>query len=266
MSQAITTVIELPCGYMSPDGKLLSFVTLREMQTAEEKIMGSSDPDVFKVVGNCIVGIGDEENPALISDRHTLTTEVLPELLKGDYDWILIQLRILSLGSEYDYGVLCRNPRCNKESSHTFDLDNIEVIDMPDPMEREILWTSRGGSVLTFRHLRGSDTPIMEEIQQSNQDILGKTLAMHLVAVDGVPVDQLLKHRKVKNDRQRLNAAVKALDKHVPSYGERTEIRVMLKNKLGKPDVDVISKCPHCAAEWTHRMPIDPGFLYPSAM
>jgi len=51
----------------------------------------------------------------------------------------------------------------------------------------------------------------------------------------------------------------------VPSYGERTKIRAMLLKARGMPDVDVISTCPHCGSEWTHRMPIDPGFLMPSA-
>ncbi len=246
--------IELPCGYLDDDGELYDTMTVREMMDAEEVILGSKKGDVLHILRNCIVQCGPYH------DRASIVDKVFPELLKGDGDWAMVNIRRLSItdGDVYPFKAIC--PRCGKQGSFTFDLSTVELIRMPDPGARVISYTTRTGKVLKFRFPRMADSAMMTQIAKDRDNAAAKLLAMVLLSVDDEPV----KTEKTKTEMSVLNNALKIFRAVAPAYSEREDIRLLMKSKIGKPDLAVISECEECGCEWSHNMPVDVGFLRPS--
>ena len=116
----------LPCGYVDGEDVLHQEITVLELDHQVDKAMSDHNLTSSQLLGRHVTKIGT------ISDRATIN-EVVPKLEKGDFDWALIKLRILSLGEDYDYPMLCPNPKCRCQRDYTYDLNNIEVVDMADP-------------------------------------------------------------------------------------------------------------------------------------
>lgn len=91
-------------------------VTLRNMTTAEEKmLLGSSDDAFDSIIEKCITKPEDFEMGKLISsDRH----------------FLLIKLRVVSYGPIYHFSYKC--PFCGKISEYEINLDDLEVNYLPE--------------------------------------------------------------------------------------------------------------------------------------
>ena len=112
----------LPSNGLVYEGKIPSTVVLRNMTTSEQKkLLGSmSSASVFdRIVENCIV----EPKGLKVND-----------LIPADSDYLLIQLRIHSYGSEYEIMV----PKCDcGHPSHktVMNLDELEIDELEEGYE-----------------------------------------------------------------------------------------------------------------------------------
>ncbi len=254
--------IVLMNGFVDEDGDIHDDVVLREMLHPEEKILGSKKPDIEKVLRNCIIRLGPYTDPMEIREK------VWPQLVKGDGDHLLIELRKLSLlnGNVYTFGAVCPLKRggCGRETSEEFDLSEVGFVDVPDPElrgRREFPFEI-GKHTIKFRHLLMSDAKMIAEISKSEDDQLTKSLALRLLSVDGETVQEHMP--KAKTELARLKGAVKWLNKVVPAWKYREHIRGELKRAMARPDIIVETDCEHCGRRFRHPMPIDPTFLRPS--
>lgn len=252
-----TTTVSVPGGFVDGD-EVYKEVTIREMKEGEETLLSSKKVDFNKIVERCIVSIGP------VSDKETLD-RLKKEMYKVDSDYLLVEIRKLSLGEMYEFRISC--PSCKKEDAHEMNLDELDLNDMEDPAEKTFSFTTSGDKEIIFRHTLASDTSTLSDISESSDNILGKQLAMHLISVGGKTPEDYAKgrHRKITTPAQRVKAGVGLLKEADISYGEREKIRMKMRKLRGGLDTVLETMCEHCGASWKHRLPLDANFIMPSA-
>ena len=105
--------------YMLPTAGMLEGVpkevTIRNMTTAEEKmLLGSSDDSFDAIIGRCVVDEGFDINSITSADKF----------------FLLIKLRVISYGADYYYRYQC--PYCGKVHEYMVNLDELETIYLPE--------------------------------------------------------------------------------------------------------------------------------------
>lgn len=109
-----SSVIKLPS-----NGKVypLSEVTIQEMTVAEEKfLLGSNgSKSLSTILSKCVID-GDKID--------------FEDLIEADRFFILVQLRSLTYGEDYDVKLQCS--KCGKEFEHTIKLSELEVDELDD--------------------------------------------------------------------------------------------------------------------------------------
>lgn len=113
-------------------------VTIRNMTTAEEKMLLGSSEDVFdQIIKKCV-----EEPEKFNIDRIPLM----------DKNFLYVKIRIVSYGPEYKFEYRC--PECGRVSSTTINLDDLEVTYLPegfkDPFDTFELPVSKDQIALTL--------------------------------------------------------------------------------------------------------------------
>lgn len=212
-----------------------------------------------ELVTNHVVEIGS------IKDREGIK-DAVPELEKGDFDWALIQLRILSLGADYTYPHICPSKDCRFQGTYEHDLESLEVIDMPDPRERQIDYDSDEGHQLVFRTLKAQDMQDLAELMKDPNDQITRILALQLVSIDSVTPEKALKDkgRKCKNAAQQVRQATLMMNTIELPHREKELIRKKIRALIGYPDRKVRGVCPECGTNFAHLLPIDYTFIVPS--
>ena len=104
----------LPSNGVLPD--VPKEITLRNMTTAEEKMLLGSAEDVFdQIIKKCVV------------EPEDFNIDRIPLM---DKNFIYVMLRVVSYGSDYKFEYRC--PECGKVSTTTIDLDDLEVEPLPE--------------------------------------------------------------------------------------------------------------------------------------
>ena len=123
---------ELPCGYLHTD-KVLDIVELRELTGVEEDILASrkisNDSKLNKVLVNCINILRDKESSIVIKDKAKLS-EIVPKMATGDRLFLLIRLRQVSLGDNFEFQTIC--PECKKKQNFIVNLNDLKVLKLPE--------------------------------------------------------------------------------------------------------------------------------------
>lgn len=91
-------------------------VTIRNMTTAEEKMLLGSSEDVFdQIIKKCV------------TEPDTFDIKKIPLM---DKNFLYVKIRVISYGPEYKFEYQC--PMCGKTSTTTINLDDLEVEYLPD--------------------------------------------------------------------------------------------------------------------------------------
>jgi len=223
------------------------------------------------------VGVG-KEVPAKIELQH----DIIPNIQLGDWNRIVLDLRILSFeGEPYKYKSQC--PSCKLVSKFAIDLRDIENVYALSAGEPQLpLYEMRNGMGAQFRSLVVRDQTALADIGKDEKDALKKSLALRLVSIDGEMVDT----KEGASWRVHVAKAVKLMKaKGLVAMGETEKIRAWFKEETleesegpdGEPvftrkaidaKIDNILEdtCPaaDCRTKWRHYMEIDPSFLLPS--
>lgn len=124
-------LVNLPGGYITPDGVLIRTATVKELTGEDEEALAkasqSSNPFHFidRLLKCGVVQLGDF-TPAL-------TEKALGSLLIGDREALILGIRASTYGNDITLaGWVC--PYCTSKSDLTMEIEDIPVVDMNDPM------------------------------------------------------------------------------------------------------------------------------------
>jgi hypothetical protein len=243
--QSGVCTVELPTGFLDADGKLYKTVHLKEMTGVEEDILASKKMNVThkisKIIENCVTQIGPYKQ------SEAGWTQKISELVTTDRLFILIRIRILSLGSTLNFRFECPNEDCKKTSPQSVLLEDFKISGLRDPMLRE--WSGV---------LPRSKKTFECKVQTGGDDERQSTL---LNAEDSFSQVFLMRLSKLGDAAPTLKD-IKSL-----STFDRQFLRSQLKNNEGEIDNTVEISCPHCETEVKHEMDIGtPDFFFPSEM
>jgi hypothetical protein len=233
----------LPTGLLDDDGDLHTEVVFREMGGYEEDILTSRLPvgkKMNQILENCIQRIGT------IDHKHESWGRYVRSLVTTDRLFILIRIRILSLGNLLRFRTTC--PDCGKSFTPAVNLEDFHVIGMKRPKDR--VWSGefpRCKLPYKAKVQTGWDEEKTENKKFDQKDLASMVLLQRLVEVDGKkPTLEL----------------VKSL-----SLIDRRHLRSELENSEGEIDNKVEMVCPNveCGAEFDSEIEIgNADFFFPS--
>jgi hypothetical protein len=219
-------VIELPSGVE---------VELREMTGAEEELLTNqrlirTGDAVNQVLRNCIVRLGDNDEPAV--------KDVL-DLLSGDRLFILVKLRQISLGNEVELELTCANPACRATNPVTIDIDELETT--PYGEDREFAFTLPGSDrKVRFGYLDGHKEKRLAALKEPS---ISSAMLIRVIDIDGVAPSKKLMNDMSLRDRSALRQEMLRVDAGVDT----------------RLEVD----CESCGTRIRTRLEAEPGFLFP---
>lgn len=216
-------------------------VTMRNMTTAEEKmLLGSSDDAFDTIISKCITKPeGFDIGKLISSDKH----------------FLLIKLRIISYGPEYHFTYKC--PFCGKVSEYTLNLDELESTSLPEDFHEPYD---------TFELPRSKDTitlklPRVEDLKS----IRGKARRYNKKFPEAVG-DISLIYGMMANiatvNEKTLDA--KALQKYIEEMHSIDSSYI--RNRINRLEIGIDTKlfyeCPKCKEDLEFAMPMGPEFFH----
>lgn len=187
------------------------------------------------------------------------------DLLLIDRYQIFLYMRCLTLGGEYTYRFHCEE--CNKENTHTIDIENdldvvyvddaeyLESIDSPGIPAEPFMVELPSGQVYTWRHLRARDEQAVDRFvrRMTRRDKRANTkndyvyrAALRVVSVQGEEVDISGAMDFVKSIKGR---DLKVFRSEIEAFGD-----------FGV-DMEVTPGCSNCGVRNEHLLPLGKGFL-----
>lgn len=178
-AKAAIGTVELPTG-IRVDNVVIKKITFREMAGPEEDILASSmkvSEKLNSVMTGCTQSIGD------IVDRAQIKV-LIKKLVESDRWFYLVQLRVLSLGSNYSF--MSRCPACGVEEKMNYDLKQVQVKNPPSAEALFIETTVPSGKKIRWKIADGEVSEKIEKIANSTN---AATVALFARAteVDGKP-------------------------------------------------------------------------------
>ena len=225
-------VFELLAGYKDSDGVTHREFTLREITGKDEEAIHKSDTKgngskvVSVILSRCVTSIGTLTPKSLGRQKWE---ELIKSLYTGDQDYMLTQLRKLSIGDEIELNHVCPNKDCKAKLNTVISVDELEVV--PFSGERVIEFELPRGykdkkGVLhktgTMRLPTGLDREVLTPLAKTN---LAKAETVMLTRLckfdDGAYVDEDVMGSLSIRDREYLQ---KLLQEHYFGVKLETEI------------------------------------------
>lgn len=240
-------------GYVKVDDNgekhLLNIVTLEEISGAEEDILADTKYEfthrMRRVLANCMKEISNEDGSVSVSSKSELN-RICGSLATSDRVYLLLLLRIISVenGGKFKFDVICPNQQCKKQTSHTVDLDKLEVFPMIDPLERVYDYKTKAGNVFRCKVHSGEDEEKSESLSNSRNKATD-ILSARILEMNGKKVNvSQLKSLKLR---------------------ERNELRRMFDKKEGGVDTACIITCNHCGVSFEGEIDVrQRDFFFPA--
>ena len=225
-------VFEMLAGYKDKDGVTHKEFTLREMTGKDEEAIHKSDVKnngskvVTVLLSRCVTSIGTLTPKSVGKQKWE---DIIRSLYVGDQDYMLLQLRKISIGEEVELNHVCPNKECKAKLHTTLTLDELEVT--PFQGEREIEFELPRGykdkkgvkhTTGTMRLPTGLDREVLTPLAKTN---LAKAETVMLTRLckfdDGAYVDDDVMSSLSIRDREYLQ---KLLQKH--HFGVKLETEV----------------------------------------
>ena len=216
------TIIELPSEsrfYNGVTQLILKPMTFENEKNVISNLKKDIDP-INTLLADCLKGIN------------------VSELLLFDKIYILMRLRQISYGDDYEFTVEC--PKCSKESNVKMSLTDLIINRVPREIEdpREVLLP------VTQRKVKVRFPRVKDEPYLANLDLANQNLYRFVEEVEGI------------NDLIVINQFIKKLP--------LKDIKVLIK-ELNRPDLGldprVLFECPKCFKETEVSIPITPNFF-----
>lgn len=238
--KATQDIFTLPCGYLAPDGTLHTEVHLREMRGSEQDLLASKKmggiQKLNELLFRCTLRIGT------ISDRNLLPA-IVKELTVGDRVYMLMMIRVVTLGEKYSYDSVC--PECEKKSTFDVSLMDFEKKAMPDPKRRIYDMTLPSGAKIRYHVSTGLDEVEIDKIKDNDDDKPSKQIMMRLELLNGQPPTL----EDVKSMK----------------WEDRFHLTEFWGDVEGGVDTSLDTECPHCGHEYKEELSLGKDFFFPSA-
>jgi len=219
-------VVSLPGG-VAEQGQRLREAELRPLSGREEDWLvrnpvAPSALSVTRLLSGCLLRVGD----------HEVTTESVRQLLVGDRDFLVLNLRRLTLGENFHAVVTC--PACDKKMDVSFKATDVPI---ETPAKVEASYELRLAAAadrertVRFRLPTGADQESVLGV--SVESAVDRLLSRCLLDDGGLPLDQ--------DERQQL---VDAIESHAP----RVELELALQ-------------CPECEKDFVFPFDTTAFFL-----
>ncbi len=185
MPDSTDAVVELPAGWLTPEGVLVTEARCRELNGYDEERLSRVDP--FKNAAlylTELLTLGVED-----LGGQKPTKDVLRSLLIGDRDALMLGVRQATYGNDVEFKLSCTV--CDNESLIQVQIDpDVSVIKLADPLVREFDVKLRKGGNARVRLLTGeAQEAYSGDIGKKTQaEITTVMLAKSVVAVNGKPV------------------------------------------------------------------------------
>lgn len=248
--------VELPGGFIDAGGTIHRVVLLKEMTGVEEDILSGSGPVSVRmstILENCTLRIGT------IEDREQVKNALL-SLPVGDRLALVIALRELSLGPDFEMRVKCPAVDCRKEQSYTAKLADIKPKEMDEPERRSFSDELPSGKKIVWEVLTGRDEEQFLSVEKKVGEGIGtKQLLMRVRSVE----DENGKAHQINLNGIQLKQSINILKSL--SLRDREFIRKRIDEC--EPDVDreIEFICSSCGMEWKGQLGVGQlGFFFPS--
>lgn len=132
MTEDDSPIFEMLAGYKDKDGVVHKEFTLREMTGKDEEAIHKTDVKnngskvVTVLLTRCVTRIGTL-TPKSVGGRQKWE-EIIKSLYTGDQDYMLIQLRRISIGEEVELNHVCPNKDCKAKLHTVLALDELDTI------------------------------------------------------------------------------------------------------------------------------------------
>ena len=233
LDEDFDTVYEMLAGYKDGDGVTHKEFTLREMTGKDEEAIHKSDVKgngskvVSTLLSRCVTRIGTLTPKSVGRQKWE---EIIKSLFVGDQDYMLIQLRKLSIGEEIEVNHVCPNKECKAKLHTTIDVDELEIVPFSGervvPFELPRGYKDKKGvvhKVGTLRLPTGLDREVLTPLAKTNMAKAETTMLTRLCKFDdGAYVDDDVMGNLSIRDREYLQ---KLLREHY--FGVKLETEVV---------------------------------------
>lgn len=239
-------VLNLPSGYIDESNTLHTEITIREMDGRDEDLLANQkipmQSRMNKLLESCVQSIGS------YSQKDSNWSSILLDLPVLDRVWILLQLRIVTLGPIFSAKIVCQNEECKKSSQQNVDLNDLQVVGLKDPMKRTysgVLPKSKKEFVCKI--FNGNDeNKLTKLIQKNSEDLISLAIWGRLLKLGD-------KHAPIDLE------SIKSL-----SLLDRQYLRNQFKVNEGEIDQKMECFCPSCGHEFSQSIEFDSNFFFPS--
>lgn len=177
-------VVELPAGWISPNGSVVKTALVRELNGYDEERLSRVNPvqNPAKFVTELLVLATDD----LGGVKPTRT--MLTELLLGDRDALVLGIRKATYGPKIDFKLSC--DKCDNESDIVIDItdpEDIPVVLMEEPTQRTFEVKLRRGIAKVTLLTGGAQEVFSENIGKKTQaEVNSLMLAKSVIEIDGI--------------------------------------------------------------------------------
>jgi hypothetical protein len=178
------TTVELPAGWISPDGLLVQTARVRELNGYDEEKMSRVPPGNTATYVTELLALGVEDLGGQKPSKKTLQG-----LLIGDRDALVLGVRQATYGNEVEFKLKCTE--CDTDSVINVLIDeDVPVIKLEDPLKRTFDVKLRNGEFAKVTLLTGAAQEAYSEgiEKKTNAEINTVMLAKSVVAINGMPV------------------------------------------------------------------------------
>jgi len=205
-----------------------------EENISRPEVAGNGGKAITVLLANCVKKLG----------TIPVTQDLIQNLLIGDRDFLMIKLRILSIGDDYTIDVVC--PSCKSKFGIAINMNDLVVKEMPDNAPTKYPFTLKKGYKDSDGHIHtkgsmGLPTGVEQEYLSTESAARNP----------GVAATQLLTRCCVELGTLRvINTDVV---RKLSSTDRNIMADILTKNMPG-PDLSASVDCPSCKNEWIHAL------------
>jgi len=176
------------------------------------------------------------------------------ELLSIDRTFLLIYLRGISYGPEYDVEIKC--PECSTKFATSIDLNSIVVENPPDNLSSDLKGKlPKSGFNFTYRMSLGKDEFEIQDHRERRVKKYGDQVADDTLTFR---IAQLVESVENVKDKNEIFYIIKNLPMQDISY-----LRGIVTDPDWGLDTKIPMNCPSCLAEFDIDLPLDTSFFFP---
>ena len=228
------TVFQLSAGYLDLDGGWHTEFQVRELTGRDEEIIGRVSkigPMLVEILQRGLVRVGPHDGK-----------DVMDSLLAGDWETVLLAIRVVTFGAEVDYNPLCGS--CNTRFDVTVDLTNdVSYQRMHEPEDLHFFVEGRHGTQYRVgMPLGATQRKSMQALDLSLAEQASLILADCVERVDGKP------------------ALGKETVLNMPMADRRKILEQITLRRPGPRLQEVTTLCPSCGVE--NPLPLNIAALF----